>query len=161
MSESRHIFKKQRLTPGQLRSVAERRYDDAMCLLNSGVNARSTGAMYMGGFVIECMLKALLLERHSNLQVPLDPAKLSARDREVYGLLYGHELDDMLAFLPEVEKKLRVVKDAQGRSVWEKFRSLCEEWTVYARYSPRLAKIEVAKEFLNTVREVKSWLREL
>ncbi len=47
MSEAREIFRKQlRLTPGQLRAVAERRYDDAMCLLDSGDNARANGAIY-------------------------------------------------------------------------------------------------------------------
>ena len=93
------IFAKRRLTPGQLRAVAELRMDDARCLLASKRNARMSGAMYIGGFVIECLLKALLLERHPNLQVGLDRAKLSASDREVHTLLYSHDLDQMLAFL--------------------------------------------------------------
>lgn len=111
--------------------------------------------MYMGGFVVECLLKALLLERHPNLQHSVDPARLSSADREVHELLFSHELDLMLDFLPEVEKKLRAL------SIWKKFRDVCEEWTVYARYSPKRAKIGEARGFLRTIREVKRWLREL
>src|SRR5436309_292518 len=106
MPQSPDIFSKLRLTPGQLRAVSERRFGDARCLLASKKPERANGAIYMAGFVIECLLKAILLERHPNLQKPLDPAKLSVSDREVFGLLYRHELDEMLAFLPELEKKL-------------------------------------------------------
>ena len=155
------IFRKRRLTPGQLRSVAEHRFGDAMCLFGSEDAARATGARYMGGFVIECLLKALLLARHPNLQVPVDPATLSRSDREAFRLLYvSHELDAMLGFLPEVETKLKVLRGADGRAVWERFRTVCEQWTVYARYSPKLAKRDDAQAFLQTIREVKQWLRD-
>jgi hypothetical protein len=161
MPESRDIFSKLRLTPGQLRSVSERRFGDALCLLESNKVERATGAIYMAGFVIECLLKAILLDRHPNLQKRVDPAKLSASDREVLGLLYSHDLDDMLAFLPEIEKKLSTIKLKSGRDAWREFRTICEEWTVYARYSPASAKLDRAKAFLETVEEVKKWLKEL
>jgi hypothetical protein len=161
VSKSREIFAKKRLTPGQLRSVAERRYHDALCLLNSGDNERATGAMYMGGFTIECLLKASLLDRHRNLQSPVDPAKLSATDREVLQLLYSHDLDDMLLLLPEVEKKLRSVQQSGSGSLWRHFREVCEEWTVYARYSPKQASTGEARRFIDTITEVKTWLRGL
>lgn len=131
-----------------------------MCLLDSGESARATGAMYMGGFVIECLLKALLLERHPNLQGPVDPATLSKSDREAFQLLYlSHELDAMLGFLPELEVKMRAAP--QGQVVWERFRTICEQWTVFARYSPKLAKKDDAQRFVDTIREVKQWLRNL
>ena len=140
MGDSPAIFRKRRLTPGQLRSVAEFRMQDATCLLKSGDPARANGAMYMGGFVIECLLKALMLERHPNLQAVLDPASLSSSDSRVHRLLYSHELDEMLGYLPEVEKKLKTVGSVNGRSVWHSFRAICEQWTVYARYSTKQAK---------------------
>jgi hypothetical protein len=163
MADSSHgIFGKRRLTPGQLRSVAERRFDDAICLFESGAAARTNGAMYLGGFVIECLLKALLLERHSNLQSKVDPAKLSSSDKEVFRLLFtSHELDAMLAFLPEVESKLKALQLSGVPAIWERFRAVCEQWTVYARYSPKLADREDARAFLDTIREVKQWLKEL
>ena len=117
--------------------------------------------MYMGGFVIECLLKALLLERHPNLQAAVDPAGLSEPDREVHRLLYSHDLDEMLAFLPEVRPRLESVGGERGRSPWPAFRDVCAEWTVYARYSAIQAPISEARRFLGTVDEVKEWLRQL
>ena len=155
------IFAKRRLYAGQLRAVAERRFADAECLLASGDPERANGAIYMAGFVIECLLKALLLERHPNLSKPVDPAKLSDSDREIFGYLYGHDLDEMLGALPELGTKLSVVSTPHGSRVWPEFRTLCEHWTVYARYSPVSAKMTEAKNFLNTVKEVKKWLKEL
>jgi len=159
--KSTDIFQKRRLTPTQLRAVAELRFNDAQCLLESGKNARANGAIYMGGFVIECLLKAVLLERHENLQRPVDPARLSKQDRQIYDLLYSHRLDAMLDVLPDLRAKLQVITDDDGRPVWPRFRAVCEQWTVYARYSPKLAKAQEARRFLDTIQEVKQWLREL
>ncbi|HEY8665837.1 MAG TPA: hypothetical protein VIL86_04185 [Tepidisphaeraceae bacterium] len=161
MSKRGNIFVKRRLTPGQLRAVASLRLDDARLLLNSGQNARMNGAMYMGGFVIECLLKALLLDRHPNLHGAVDRTKLSEPDREVHALLYSHDLDKMLGFLPEVRTKLESITDASGRSQWPSFNDVCEEWTVYARYSTAQAPPAEARRFLDTVEEVKEWLRQL
>ena len=130
-----------------------------MCLFESKDPARVTGAMYMGGFVIECLLKALLLDRHRNLQAPVDPAKLSESDREVFQLLYtSHELEAMLDFLPEVEVK--VLTAPEGPALWDRFRTVCAQWTVYARYSPKSARREDARWFLDSIREVKQWLKD-
>ncbi len=116
----------------------------------------------MGGFVIECLLKALLLERHPNLLPNIDRAKLSESEAEVRDLIYRrHDLDGMLGFLPELERKLSGIKTGSGHDLWRQFRTVCEEWTVYARYSPQLARLDQAKTFLETVEEVKKWLREV
>jgi hypothetical protein len=155
------IFAKRRLTACQLRSVAERRFADARCLLDSGDSERSNGAIYMAGFVIECLLKALLLDRHPNLSSPVDPAKLSRSDREVFEYLYSHELDQMLGVMPELATKLRVVKTKSGLSVWQEFTAICAQWTIYARYSPATASRDMAARYLETVEEVKKWLKEL
>ncbi len=161
MPKQAGIFTKRRLTPSQLRAIAALRMDDARWLLKSGHNARMNGAMYMGGFVIECLLKALLLERHPNLQVAVDPALLSAPDRDVHRLLYSHDLDEMLAFLPEVRVRLESVANAKGHSPWRSFNALCAEWSVHARYSTSQAAPAEARRFLNTIHEVKEWLRRL
>lgn len=160
VNRMRDIFHKQRLTPSQLRAVADRRLDDAVYLRQSNRTARANGAIYMGGFAIECLLKALLLERHPNLGRPTDRARLSISDAEVHELLYSHELDAMLLFLPEIEKKLRILGRDRGYSLWERFRAVCEEWTVYVRYSPKQATIAEAHAFLAIIQEVRQWLRE-
>lgn len=151
------IFGRLRLTPGQLRSVADRRFDDAAYLLTAGDAARANGAMYLGGFVIECLLKASLLARHPNLGIARDPAILSATDRVVYAQLYSHELDQMLDSLAEVPLKLERHRQGLAREL----AAVCAEWTVYARYSPRLATLQQAKDFLSVVREVRPVLREV
>ncbi len=161
MAGAPDIFAKVRLTPGQLRAVAEKRFADAMCLLESGKAERANGAIYMGGFAIECLLKALMLERRPNLQSPVDPAKLSKRDLAVFSLLYRHELDAMIAYVPELEKKLAGIRTPSGRSVWQEFQAICEQWTVFARYSPKNAKLDRAARYLETIKEVKKWLKEL
>jgi hypothetical protein len=157
-----NIFAKVRLRPSQMRAVADRRFEDARCLLDSGNKQRANGAIYMAGFVVECLLKALLLERHPNLQNPLDPSELSKTDREAFDLIYrSHELDAMLVFLPEVEKKLSKVDTKTGRSAWREFQNICEEWTIYVRYSPLVAELDQAKRYLETMTEVKKWLKDL
>jgi len=155
------IFAKPRLTANQLRHVSERRFDDALCLFKSGDRARFNGAMYMAGFVVECLLKALLLDRHPNLQTKVDPGKLSASDRKIYGLLFSHDLELMLDALPEIVAKLEDLKDSYGNSVWQRFIGICGEWTVFARYSTNVAESRTAEGFLDTIREVKKWLKEL
>lgn len=162
MPDPREIFRRQpRLTPGQLRSVADRRYDDAMCLLKSKQNARANGAMYLGGLAVECFLKALLLERHPNLQGRVDPAALSSADREAYALLFSHALDEILAFVPEIGRKLQVLAGKDRKPLWPRFWQLCGYWTIYVRYSPKHANIADAREFLGTVTEVRKWLKAL
>jgi len=149
------------MTPGQLRAVAERRFADATCLLDSRNRERANGAMYMGGFVIECFLKALLLERFPNLKTRVSPATLSKRDQEILQLLYSHELDKMLEYLPELQKKLSHSNmQSGGGNVWRRFKEICAHWTIYARYSPRLESLDYAEQYLNTIREVKKWLRQ-
>lgn len=116
----------------------------------------------MAGLVIECLLKALLLDRHSNLQAPKDPALLSSSDKEAFDLIYrSHDLDDMRGFLPEVRKKLGDVNTKSGRSAWREFETICEEWTIFIRYSPRSATVNDAMRYLETVEEVKKWLIRL
>jgi hypothetical protein len=161
MTHGPNIFAKVRLSPGQWRAVAEKRFGDAECLLKSEDNERANGVIYMAGFAVECLLKALLVERHPNLGKPVDPAKLSRSDREVFEALYSHELDDMLGFLPELEKKLDGIKTDSGRSAWTALNDICEEWAVFIRYSPSAAKVDQAKMYLDTVKEVKKWLKAL
>ena len=38
-------------------------------------------------------------------------------------------------------------------------RAICAVWTIYARYSPHLAKMKEAQEFLDRVEELKECLK--
>ncbi len=161
MRDRRGPFRRRRLEPGQWRWVAESRYGDAKCLLDSGDPARANGAIYMAGFVIECLLKALLIERHPNLHRVADQGQLSKSDREIAGLLSSHDLVRMIGFLPEIAAKLDGVRTAAGRSAWRVFMGICAEWTVHARYAPKSAGMDRAGEYLDGVKEVKKWLGNL
>lgn len=154
------IFSQVRLSPSQARTVAQRRFDDAEWLRKSGDNARANGVFYLGGLVVDCLLKAALLERHRDLQTPVTLDQLSAHDRRVWSLIYrSHELEEMLAHLPDLERRLQAKDLKDGSDLLRKLRSICAKWTVYARYSPRTETMKHAAEFLDHVREVKEWLR--
>lgn len=58
------IFDRVALRPAQLRTVADRRMADAQFLRSRGGGRHANGAMYLAGFVVECLLKAQLLERY-------------------------------------------------------------------------------------------------
>jgi hypothetical protein len=75
------IFARGRLTPRQLRTVSDRRYDDAQALVRTGENARANGAIYIAGFSVECLLKAELVEQHAWL-ANAAPGRTRTRDEE-------------------------------------------------------------------------------
>jgi len=157
----RSIFEKIRLTPGAMRTVADRRFDDAEALRKTGENARANGAMYLAGFVVECLLKARLLKEHPWLQRSLDPGSLSAKDKQLYLLCYKmHDLEQLLEHLPDLKRKVLEASKfcPSGSNPFQSLMAIVEDWTIFARYSPRTATIDEAARFLKQVKEVKKWL---
>jgi hypothetical protein len=156
----KQIFRKQQLGPGQLRAVAERRWGDARYLCMSGRNDRANGAMYLGGFVIECLLKAKLMEKYRWLANASPGQIQDASKRWIWNLCHRlHDLDEILEALPEVHTRVAAMEQMGQPRLTYGLRSLCAEWTIYARYSPLSADIEDAREFLERVEEIKKWLR--
>lgn len=151
------IFKKVRLRPNQLRTVADRRFDDAETLRRTGRNARANGAMYLGGFVIECLLKARLMERHPWLQSQGSAEGLLGQWRSLWSLCYrSHDLDEIFGCLPDLKERL----GASGSPrLLRSLKAICAEWTVYARYSPHNATIEDARKFLDQIKVLRPWLK--
>lgn len=153
------IFKRVRLGPTQLRTVADRRFDDAKALRRTGQNARANGAMYLGGFVIECLLKAQLLERFGWLQSARSPEGRNKEDRHLWSLCFrSHDLDEILARLPEIEQRLSRLEQRGSSRLVQSLKSICARWTIYARYSPHSADIDEARDFLDQIGELKPWL---
>jgi hypothetical protein len=153
------IFQKERLRPSQLRTVADRRFGDADALRRTGRNARANGAMYLGGFVIECLLKAKLLEKRGWLQAARSSEGLSKNDVHLWSLCYrSHDLDAILAKLPEIDERLSRVEQRGSNRLIQSLKSICAGWTVYARYSPRSADIDDAESFLEQIKELMPWL---
>ena len=154
------IFKRVRLRPTQLRTVADRRFDDAGALRATRQNARANGAMYLGGFVVECLLKARLLEKFQWLQSAGSPAGRSRDEQRLWSLCYrSHDLDEILAQLPEVTERLSRLEQRESNRLVQSLKSVCGQWTIFARYSPYNADIDDARRFLDVIEELKPWLK--
>jgi len=52
------VLARQRLTPAQARTVADRRRADASALQSLKLNRHANGAMYLAGIAVELLLKA-------------------------------------------------------------------------------------------------------
>ena len=156
---SLRIFKKVRLRPAQLRTVSHRRFDDADALRDTKENARANGAIYLGGFVIECLLKARLLERFPWLQSAGSPEGRPKEDQYLWSLCYrSHDLDEILAKIPEITERLSRLEQRESGRLSQSLKSICGQWTIYARYSPYNADIDDARKFLDEIEEIKPWL---
>ncbi|MDD4889271.1 MAG: hypothetical protein PHU85_05025, partial [Phycisphaerae bacterium] len=154
-----NIFAMVRLRPGQFRTVADRRFGDAEALRDTRRNDRANGAMYLGGFVIECLLKAKLMELFPWLQHAGSAEGRPAAEQRLVSLCHhSHNLDEILARLPEVEATLSEVEQRTSNRLVQWLKSVCAGWTVHARYSPYNANSEEARVFLDKIKELRKWL---
>ena len=146
------IFEKVRMRPAQLRTVADRRFEDAKVLLKK---KRTNAAMYLAGFAIECLLKAQLLEQFRWLQSARLPK--SSEETRLWCLCYRwHDLDEILGRLTGIVQRLE--RESKSNRPYARLRSICGKWTIFARYSPLTASTDEAREFLGAVEEVRRWL---
>lgn len=149
------IFDKVRLTPNQARTVADRRFADSDVLRKTRKSAHANGAMYLAGIVIECLLKAKLLETSPWLQNKGGRGN-NEKEKRLWSLCYRlHELDEILANLPEVFRSLY----HQSERLAKNLQVICSQWSIHARYSPRTATMQEANQFVGQVEELKKWLR--
>ncbi len=154
------IFDKVRLRPAQLRTVAERRFGDAHALRCTGNNERANGVLYLGGFVIECLLKAQLLESYPWLQRARGPDGRSPDEQRLWSLCYrSHDLDEILSRLPGLLARLVRLAQMGQAHLLRNLKAICGQWTVHARYSPQSAIMVNASAFLDRVKEIKRCLR--
>lgn len=153
------IFTKHPLSPTALRTVAERRLGDAEALRKTGDNARANGVFYLGGFVVEILLKGKLLEKYPSLQHARSAEQADPSERHVWTLLYrSHDLDAILKRLPELQQRLLARDAASGTGNFGRLKRLCEQWTIFARYSSRTETMKRASDFLDQIKELKQWL---
>jgi hypothetical protein len=148
------VFNRVPLNAKQLRTVADRRYDDADYLRASGRNKHANGVLYLGGFVLECLLKARLLETFPQLILPPRPGDARAMKR--YDLLWRHDLAAIVEELPNLVQRLNDL--GAGGHFALTLRSLCGRWTIFARYSPKSATMQEADLFLDQIKDLKPWL---
>ncbi|MBI1924002.1 HEPN domain-containing protein [Candidatus Poribacteria bacterium] len=117
-----------------LLQVANERLKDATILLKQ---TRYNGAVYWGGYVIECLLKAAIC-------VYLNRDNLPATYRI-------HELSDLLYYAGLLAFR-RVEQSVSAR-----FADLAA-WNVSIRYYGRRFDVQEAREFLDAVKEVRIWI---
>jgi hypothetical protein len=154
-----NIFVKQRLTLGQLRAVADRRFDDASALVGTGENARANGAQYLAGIVIEILLKGQLLRFNPTLSSQ-DTSAINDRDHRIWNLIWrSHSLLEMLDELPLLRWSVKLKGERAGKPYLRWLENICAAWSIHARYSPLSSTIGEARQMLDRVRILKEVIR--
>jgi hypothetical protein len=143
----------------QLITVAERRFDDAQALCDTGKNQHANGAQYLGGFVIELLLKAQLLRLFENVGRARRSGALAADDQRIRDLLFSHDLNAILRRVTGLEELVAKRGERDGRPYRTYLREICTTWNIFARYSTRSSTIAEAEEWLSRIRELKEVLR--
>lgn len=160
MTPSR-IFSKPVLSKNSLRTVADRRFADAAVLRDTKKNAHANGAMYLAGFVIECLLKAQLLVEHTWLaKVSFETVRNDEERKRLWGLCYrSHDLDEIYANLPRLQQALESRAQYGGPTPSQLMRQVCA-WSIFARYSPESETSRTAQEFIAKVKELRGYFRD-
>lgn len=119
--------------------AAKQRYLDAQYLLEG---ARNTGAIYLAGYSVECMLKALIIERtpeskREDLVSSFRGAK--AHDYDWLKKLYYQNKGDL--FPKEISRAFSIVNT----------------WGVEVRYLPGMIGYGEAELFLDSVQNILTW----
>jgi len=154
------IFEKHRLRPTQLRTVADRRFDDAQFLCDSKKNARANAAMYLGGFVLECLLKAKLMEKYTWLQSVSSPEGRPKDDHKIWSLCYrSHNLDEILERIPEIDNEIERREQKGQTRLLQSLKILCAQWNIYARYSTHSTDCTEARRFVDSIKELRQCLK--
>jgi hypothetical protein len=110
------------------------RLDDAWALLRTGQPQRRNGAIYLGGYSVECALKARICE--------------DRREKYLDAELFTHDLHLLAA---KTSRWARIQKMQQ-------FEYLESEWSVTLRYKQRPLEAEQVKEFLSKAKDFGIWL---
>lgn len=147
-----------RLTPNQVRAVARLRLQDAACLHQTGLPRHATGIVYLCGLVVDCLLKAKLLDKYPVLRLA-DPSTLDPDQRRRWQLVYrSHDLDEMLESLPEITKKLARAEGGSSSRLVLALKSVCVGWTIKARYNTQPLRSADVDQMFAAVKELRPWL---
>lgn len=122
--------------------AASQRFQTANLLLTSGV---SLDAVYLGGYVVECSLKALILDRTPS-------ARRYETCRQLTSGARSHNFD----VLSEILRARGIPPPSDIRVALD---SLCDEWNTDLRYIGAVIPRREAEDFLRRVRAVHDWVR--
>jgi hypothetical protein len=151
------------LKPSAMATVADRRFEDAVALCETGQNARANGAAYLAGFVIEILLKARLVQKYPQIarerQHEIDFRKVS-EEREIWSLIWRqHDLEGMMSNLRDLEAALKKRGQRDGMNYFEDLKKISATWTIQARYSTHTILLSDAQELVERVRLLKEKLK--
>jgi hypothetical protein len=128
--------------PGEARlyyRAAKQRHDDSQLLLQAG---RTTGAVYLAGYTVECFLKALVLA-----------GVAPGLRRQLLGEFRGSRAHD-IEWLRALYR--RHVRAAIPRDVTRHL-SRVASWSTDLRYAAGLIRSRDAEEFMDSVVAVAAW----
>jgi hypothetical protein len=103
---------------------------------------RWAAGVYLGGFVVELLLKAELWPRRAEPRI----TALLGR---------SHDLRLLLAHCPRLEEELQRLGGERVRASFDFLGS----WSVRIRYNPKQPSADDARDFWRRLAEVREWLR--
>ncbi|MFQ4145235.1 hypothetical protein [Chlorogloeopsis sp. ULAP02] len=121
--------------------ASRRRLEDAQALDSQ---KRWTGAVYLGGYAIECSLKSLICH---------EEGKTNFKDTRIFqkGLQGSslHNLTTLLTALPVVQRTIHLDRTGKYREAWNLISSVWRNDDL--RYSDKLGDEEMSKKFIKAV----------
>ncbi|MCI0694905.1 hypothetical protein L0337_23215 [candidate division KSB1 bacterium] len=113
--------------------------------------AHPSGAIYLGGYVVECMLKWAICQRKGTIYLEDLPDQHLA---ERLTGARGHDLDFLLRV-----SGLRPLLESDDK-LYIAFNQV-SIWSVHLRYNPKAGDAQSAYLFLNSVHELRDWLESV
>jgi hypothetical protein len=110
--------------------------------------AHPAGAIYLGGYVVECMLKWAICQRHAVIY----PEDLP--DQKLSEQLTGARGHDLKFLFDASGLRSLLEPDNQLKKAYEQTLF----WNVALRYDPKAGKARDAIQFLASVRKLRDWL---
>jgi hypothetical protein len=130
------------------RKAALKRKADAHKLLDKDEREHARGAMYLGGYAIECKLKSIAMEVYGCWTFD----QLADEWQVSEDVVYSHGLEALATRLPLYN---RMKKDSK---TWRDFAGLVNRWRPSWRYDPKDWSVDAAETFLDAVDRVYKWL---
>lgn len=119
--------------------AAKERFSDAELLLRM---KHTTGAVYLAGYSVECMLKSLILSGVPRKQ-----------EDEILAMFRGQAAHDFRWLMRLYQQHGGVGIPRQLSSHFRRVRN----WSTNMRYSPRTIEQRQAKDFFKSVIEITNW----
>ncbi len=134
---ARHLRPRRGPAKRVLIQAHEQRLADARALFRAG---RWTGAVYLSGYVLECLLKAAILSRRGLRALP-----------EEY---WRHDLRELAA----AAGLDRVLERPEHRRLEADLALISGLWSVNMRYEGALRNREIGRVVVRAVEELRQWL---